>query len=82
MARFCGAGRLGFGLGRTKVWVAVLLALVVSASGPYCAVQAQGGSCLESCKAAFGACYKQTANRAACEQNMQRCLEGCIHSRR
>ena len=61
---------------------ALLLALLLPASGPWCQVFPQGAGCSDACKAAFGACYKSTANRAACEQQMQRCLEGCIVSKR
>ena len=65
-----------------KTTGALILALLVSASGPGCGVLAQGMGCSEACKAAFGSCYKSTANRAACEAQLQRCLEGCIHSKR
>jgi hypothetical protein len=65
-----------------KAGPAVLLALLLSASGPPCVVQAQGSGCSEACKAAFGACYKSTANRNYCEMQLQRCLEGCLSSKR
>lgn len=55
--------------------------LLMAASVPVCPVAAQGASCSEQCKAAFGACYKATANRSACEAQLQRCLQGCISSR-
>ena len=61
---------------------ALALALCLQASAPGCAVLAQGAGCSEACKAAFGSCYKSTANRAACEAQMLRCLEGCILSKR
>ena len=61
---------------------ALLLAVLLSASGPSCGVYAQGSSCSDGCKAAFGACYKSTANRAACEMQLQRCLESCLMSKR
>ena len=66
----------------SKACAAVLLALLLSASGPWCQVFAQGAGCSDACKAAFGACYKSTANRAMCEQQMQHCLESCIISKR
>lgn len=56
--------------------------LAMASSVPLCPVAAQGASCSEGCKAAFGACYKSTANRAACEAQLQRCLQGCISARR
>jgi hypothetical protein len=56
--------------------------LAMGASVPVCPVAAQGAGCSEGCKAAFGACYKSTANRAACEAQLQRCLQGCISARR
>lgn len=65
-----------------KPLLASLLALLLSASGPSCGVYAQGAGCTDSCKAAFGACYKSTANRGACEMHLQRCLEGCLMSKR
>ena len=65
-----------------KVMAALGLGLLLSASGPSCGVYAQGNNCAENCKAAFGACYKSTANRAACEMQYQRCLEGCIIAKR
>lgn len=61
------------------VAVALLAALLSQATMPTCAV-AQSG-CSEQCKAAYGSCYKATANRAACEAQLQRCLQGCISGR-
>jgi hypothetical protein len=58
------------------------LGALLSASGPTCGVQAQGPSCSDQCRAAFGACYKATANRAACELQLQRCMDGCHASKR
>ncbi len=58
------------------VAVALMATLFMSAGAPTCAV-AQAG-CSEQCKAAYGSCYKATANRAACEAQLQRCLQGCI----
>jgi hypothetical protein len=56
---------------------AVLLLLVGGSSLP-CSAQ---GSCSDGCRAAFGACYKSTSNRAACEGQLQRCLQGCLASK-
>lgn len=58
------------------VAIALMAVLLSQASTPSCAV-AQSG-CSEQCKAAYGSCYKATANRAACEAQLQRCLQGCI----
>ena len=66
----------------TKLLSVLGLGLILSASGPSCGVYAQGAGCSEHCKAAFGACYKSTANRAACEMQFQRCLEGCIMAKK
>ena len=77
MARYASQG-----LTLGKLAVALLLAGLLTASGPSCGVQAQGSGCSDACKAAFGACYKSTANRAACEMQLQRCLEGCLMSKR
>ncbi|HRK19955.1 MAG TPA: hypothetical protein PK970_13435 [Hyphomicrobiaceae bacterium] len=69
---------------RRMMMVAVVAASAVLAVAavPVCPVAAQGASCSDACKAAFGACYKSTANRAACESQLQRCLQGCISARR
>lgn len=56
--------------------VALMASALMSGGAPTCA-NAQGG-CTEQCKAAYGSCYKATANRAACEAQLQRCLQGCI----
>jgi hypothetical protein len=61
---------------------AVLLGVVLSASGPTCGSVAQGTGCSDNCRAAFGACYKATANRAACELQLQRCLDNCHAAKR
>lgn len=58
------------------VAIALMAAFLSQASIPSCAI-AQSG-CSEQCKAAYGSCYKATANRAACEAQLQRCLQGCI----
>jgi hypothetical protein len=65
-----------------KASAALALAVALTASGPMCGVTAQGAGCSENCRAAFGACYKATANRAACELQLQRCLEQCHASKR
>jgi hypothetical protein len=63
--------------------VAVLaLALLLGGDGRGpCPAGAQGG-CTAECRAAFGECYKATNNRSACEAQMQRCMQGCIASKR
>lgn len=64
---------------------ALLLALLISVGGSVtssCGAQAQGGGCVESCRAAYGHCYRSTSNRAACEAQLQRCMQGCIASKR
>lgn len=76
------SGILAIGRRTAKAGTAVLLALMLSASGPNCGVFAQGSGCSDNCKAAFGACYKSTANRAYCEMQLQRCLDGCLSSKR
>ena len=76
------AGSMSVGRMAVRVLGVIGLGLALTASGPSCGVFAQGGECSEACKAAFGACYKTTANRAACEMKLQRCLEGCIMSKK
>ena len=80
MARISSKVRCGM-IRNGRIIGALVLALLLSASGPWGRPQAQGTGCTEQCKAAFGACYKSTANRAVCEQQMQRCLERCIQSK-
>ena len=38
-------------------------------------------SCSSGCKAAYGSCYKSTHDRAKCQVQLQRCLEGCIRGK-
>ncbi len=64
-----------------RILGAVVLGVLLSASGQSCGVFAQGTGCSDNCRTAFGACYKATANRAACEQQLQRCLDGCHASK-
>jgi hypothetical protein len=72
-----------FGIKKFAMIVATLaLAGALNASAPSCAVLAQGSGCAANCNAAYGACYKATQNRAACEQQLQRCMQGCISSPR
>ncbi len=68
--------------GLTRLLSAMALGALLSASGPTCGVLAQGTGCSDQCRAAFGACYKATANRAACEMQLQRCLDGCHAAKR
>ncbi len=77
MARYPGGRPIGM-QAVAKAIGAFLLAVVLSASGPGCSVLAQGSGCADNCRAAFGACYKSTANRAACELQLQHCMEGCL----
>ena len=60
------------------LFLAVALAALMI---PPCLVRAEG-SCSSGCKAAYGACYKKSQDRSKCQAQLQRCLEGCIHSRR
>jgi hypothetical protein len=66
---------------RMKVMViavgVALTTLGIGASVPTCSVYAQGAGCADGCRAAYGSCYKSTANRGACEAQLQRCLQGC-----
>jgi hypothetical protein len=66
----------------SRLLCAAALGLLLSASGPTCGLQAQGTGCSDQCRAAFGACYKATSNRAACEMQLQRCLDGCHMAKR
>ena len=57
--------------------VAGLMLLIGGTSVP-CNAQ---GSCSEGCRSAFSSCYRATSNRAACEGQLQRCLQGCLASK-
>ena len=58
----------------------LVLALAAILLVPTCGLRAS--SCSAGCKAAYGACYKSTQDRAKCQAQQQRCLEGCIRSKR
>jgi hypothetical protein len=62
------------------VLIAVVGGLAVLTWTP-CSANAEG-SCSTSCKAAYGSCYKKSQDRSKCQAQLQRCLEGCIRSRR
>ncbi len=59
----------------------LVTALGVDAAVLTCSASAQGAppnpACADSCKAAYGACYKSTANRDGCMAQLRRCLQGC-----
>jgi hypothetical protein len=61
-----------------------MLLLLVVLTGtllmPTCGLQA--ASCTSNCRAAYGACYKSTQDRARCQAQLQRCLEACIRGKR
>jgi hypothetical protein len=40
------------------------------------------GSCRSMCWEAYGTCYRTTSNRQRCQAQLQRCLDGCIRSKR
>jgi hypothetical protein len=42
----------------------------------------RAGSCRSNCWESYGACYKSTSNRQRCQAQLQRCLDGCIRSKR
>jgi len=70
---------------RSRLTVAsVALFLALALAGllllPVCGLRA--ASCADGCRAAYGSCYKSTQDRAKCQAQLQRCLEGCIRSRR
>ena len=61
---------------------AALLALALGTMlAPAPPAQAQN-ACSASCRAAYGSCYKSTQDRSRCQAQLQRCLEGCIRSKR
>ena len=69
---------------RRSITVASAALVVVLALGgillmPTCGVRAS--SCSDGCKAAYGSCYKSSQDRAKCQAQLQRCLEGCIRGR-
>ena len=40
------------------------------------------GSCRSTCWESYGSCYKATNSRQRCQSHLQRCLNGCIRSKR
>jgi hypothetical protein len=38
-------------------------------------------SCSAACRTSYGNCYKKSQDRAKCQSQLQRCLEGCIRRR-
>jgi hypothetical protein len=62
--------------------IATLAAAMMMLAGSSVAPCAQGSGCVDSCRAAYGSCYKATSNREACQAQMQRCMQGCIASKR
>lgn len=40
------------------------------------------GSCRSTCWEGYGSCYKATNSRQRCQAQLQRCLNGCIRSKR
>jgi hypothetical protein len=39
-------------------------------------------SCRAACWESYGACYKATNSRQRCQAQLQRCLNGCIRTKR
>jgi hypothetical protein len=60
---------------------AFAVAMIAATRLPACAEGAVG-SCSSGCKAAYGSCYKKSQDRSKCQAQLQRCLEGCIRSKR
>ena len=58
--------------------LAIALVLVFVPGSGACAE----GSCSSACRASYGNCYKTSQDRAKCQAQLQRCLEGCIQRRR
>jgi hypothetical protein len=38
-------------------------------------------TCSAACRTSYGNCYKKSQDRAKCQSQLQRCLEGCIRRR-
>jgi hypothetical protein len=38
-------------------------------------------SCADSCRVAYGNCYKRTQNREQCQQQWKRCLDQCRNAK-
>jgi hypothetical protein len=69
---------------RIILLAACALLLALSGMGPLglCAPARAQNACSSGCKAAYGNCYKSTHERAKCQAQLQRCLEGCIRGKR
>ena len=62
--------------------LACALLLCAAALGLAPATARAQNACSGGCKAAYGNCYKSTHDRAKCQGQLQRCLEGCIRGKR
>jgi hypothetical protein len=60
---------------------ALLLAGVLLGGVVSTAVANNKESCSAACRTSYGACYKKSQDRAKCQSQLQRCLEGCIRRR-
>ncbi len=68
---------------RNLLLAAGALALLVALGGLLSPTETRAqGSCRATCWEGYGACYKSTSNRQRCQAQLQRCLDGCIRSRR
>ena len=71
-------------IGRRYTLVASAILLLALVLGTWAPAMAAGGkgSCSDSCRTSYGACYKKSQDRAKCQSQLQRCLESCIRTQR
>jgi len=70
-------------LKKTHILIVALGALQVALGASIAPTRAVADStCSNSCKAAYGSCYKSSQDRARCQSQLQRCLEQCIRKKR
>ena len=60
---------------------ASVLAATLMGGMPATATANNKESCSAACRTSYGACYKKSQDRAKCQSQLQRCLEGCIRRR-
>lgn len=67
---------------KTHILIVAFAVLQVALGASVISPAAADSTCSNSCKAAYGSCYKSTQDRPRCQSQLQRCLEQCIRKKR
>lgn len=67
-------------LSKTHILAGALAFIVIAAAG--IGLASADSNCSNSCRAAYGSCYKSSQDRSRCQSQLQRCLEACIRRKR